>query len=83
MNLKRIKDSENVIEVGNENSYAKCLNSLNYLEQLQIQTDDFEILESEFDKGTRLSYKVTDKPNEDAVLVLKLNRNSFINIFNN
>lgn len=83
MNLKRIKDSENVIEVGNENSYAKCINSLNYVEKLQIQTDDFEVLESEFDKGTRLSYKVADKPNEDAVLVLKLNSNSFINIFNN
>lgn len=84
MNLKEIKDSfesDNIIEVGNENSYAKCINKVNFVEKTELQVSDFKTLETMFALGTKLSYKVSEKQSKNSVLTLSINDNLLINIF--
>lgn len=80
MNLKRIKDSEQQIEVGNLNSYVKCLEQADPMEKSDLTTADFLSLEQTYEQGKRLTYKVTNKEDDEAVLSVQVSENSFINI---
>lgn len=83
MNLKCIKDSEQQIELGNLNSYVKCLEQADPMEKSDLNITDFLPLERKFEQGKRLTYKVTNKEDDEAILNLQVSENSFINIFNN